>query len=73
MDEVLSNRGGTTEPAAAGNSNNSTAGWRRIDWNQEQEKYTNEPPTQPSPVEVVMIRDRLVYIKRDDQVSRRQS
>jgi hypothetical protein len=66
MDEVLSGRG-TIEPTSLRAADNS--GWRRIDWNQQVAKHSNAPAPPPSPVDVVMIRDRLVYIKRDDQVS----
>lgn len=47
-------------------SKSESDGWRIIDWNAEAD-FTL-PPTAPSPVDTVMIRDRLVYIKRDDQV-----
>jgi hypothetical protein len=42
-------------------------GWKYIDWNEEAHKNKNDAPP-PSPVEMAIIRDRLVYLKRDDQV-----
>jgi hypothetical protein len=43
--------------------------WRKMSWPREIPEDTDSTPLPPSPVDVVMIRDRLVYIKRDDQVS----
>jgi len=42
-------------------------GWRTIDWNNVNAS-SSEPIIPPSPVDVVMIRDRFVYLKRDDQL-----
>jgi hypothetical protein len=42
-------------------------GWRSIDWNAQKSKI-KQPVISPSPVDVVMVRDRLVYLKRDDQL-----
>jgi hypothetical protein len=42
-------------------------GWRSIDWNA-QKANIKQPAISPSPVDVVMVRDRLVYLKRDDQL-----
>jgi hypothetical protein len=42
-------------------------GWRSIDWNA-QKANIKQPVISPSPVDVVMVRDRLVYLKRDDQL-----
>jgi hypothetical protein len=44
-------------------------GWKRINWNSlELERNVQKLILPPSPVDIVMIRDRLVNIKRDDQV-----
>ena len=51
------------------NRNNHNHGWRCIDWASTSTTASSAtPPPPPSPVEMAMIRDRLVYIKRDDQV-----
>jgi 1-aminocyclopropane-1-carboxylate deaminase len=42
-------------------------GWRSIDWNA-QKSNIKQSVVSPSPVDVVMVRDRLVYLKRDDQL-----
>jgi hypothetical protein len=42
-------------------------GWRSIDW-KAQKSNIKQPVISPSPVDVVMVRDRLVYLKRDDQL-----
>lgn len=72
MDEVLSSRfsvNNETTTSTDANNNKKKVGWRRIDWKQEEEQDISYPAPPPSPVDVVMIRDRLVHIKRDDQVS----
>jgi hypothetical protein len=45
----------------------SGGGWRSIDW-KAQKANIKQPVISPSPVDVVMVRDRLVYLKRDDQL-----
>lgn len=45
-------------------------GWRRIDWKSRFEAWRASalPTTEGSPVEPVLIRNRLVYMKRDDRI-----
>jgi hypothetical protein len=47
-------------------SKSRNGGWRFIDWNT-QPMHVLQRAT-PSPVDTIVVRDRLVYIKRDDQV-----
>ena len=65
LDEMLSGHANVTTPAT---TDIATANqWREIDWLQEEERQAANS-TSPSPVEIQMIRDRLVYFKRDDQL-----
>lgn len=70
MNELLSG-GANGQPknisAYATQEESSAGGWRMIDWDA-QRSVTLETPIPPSPVDVAMIRDRLVYLKRDDQL-----
>jgi hypothetical protein len=56
---------GNTVTRTIGSSHN---GWKQINWNEEVDK-NNYDVLPTSPVEIVIIRDRVVYLKRDDQVS----
>jgi 1-aminocyclopropane-1-carboxylate deaminase len=49
---------------------NSKDGWRIIDWNKEAVGVLSDESkwTQPSSVDVTVIQDRLVYVKRDDHL-----
>jgi hypothetical protein len=63
MEDVINNRSFAPSSSPAETIN----GWRRISWTREVPTL-EDIPHPPSPVDVVLIRDRLVYIKRDDQV-----
>jgi 1-aminocyclopropane-1-carboxylate deaminase len=69
FDEVLNNQNFTmaVNPTTlkSGFPENPSIPWRIIDWKKEE---ANIIPTPPSPVDIVMVRDRLVYLKRDDQL-----
>jgi hypothetical protein len=59
----------TTTTAATTTATTTENGWKRIYWNSsELERNVQKLILPPSPVDIVMIRDRLVYMKRDDQV-----
>ena len=63
-----------TEGADGQEGDDSSGDWLRIDWNELTRNITtatsqnseNDPP--PSPVDIIMVRDRIVYLKRDDQL-----
>lgn len=65
LDDVLSR--GVSVSSTLTDGDNPAAGWRQIDWEAE-ERTDTEPPTPPSPVDVITVRDRLLYVKRDDQL-----
>jgi hypothetical protein len=64
MEDVINHR----NIAPSSFSTETINGWRRISWARDVPTL-DDVPQPPSPVDVVMMRDRLVYIKRDDQVS----
>jgi hypothetical protein len=74
LNEVIQSKATAAPSVDNGNNNRNhdsiprsgSAGWRSMDWHAEP-MHEMQPPT-PSPVDTVVIRDRLVYIKRDDQV-----
>ena len=48
--------------------NNDSHGWRFIDWKALFDKQPQQPASTPSPVDRILIRNRLVHVKRDDQL-----
>ena len=64
MDEVCGN---STNELLGGDYrfNENQDGWSNIDWNS---ANISPPPTDPSPVDVHLIKERVVYIKRDDKL-----
>lgn len=71
MDDVLSRRiTALAKPGVINSTTTSSDSWRHMNWKEEAEKAdTDETLTHPSPVDVISVReDRLVYVKRDDQL-----
>jgi hypothetical protein len=78
MDEFMTNLGkllDRSEEEEAQHNKSKTPkveddGWKRIDWKHRFEAWRALalPATEGSPVEPVLIRNRLVYMKRDDQI-----
>jgi len=81
MDDVVNRRVSLSAPpvpaAADGGTSADGVGWRSMDWNDSSAMIRdndNNPTTTssfhlpPSPVEVMTIGDRIVYMKRDDQL-----
>jgi 1-aminocyclopropane-1-carboxylate deaminase/D-cysteine desulfhydrase-like pyridoxal-dependent ACC family enzyme len=64
----------STESLSQNTTSSETDGWRHIDWKAEAEKFLKEQaaaeasPPPSSPVDVIVVRDRAVYLKRDDQL-----
>lgn len=60
------------QDTAAGNSSRvgtSGNGWMAIDWTSPRTNSTNQnEAVAPSRVDIVMVRDRVIYLKRDDQL-----
>jgi 1-aminocyclopropane-1-carboxylate deaminase len=56
-------KGGAAVSVAA--SSDDTRGWSVINWEKEEKSIK---PTPPSPVDIVLVRDKLIYCKRDDQL-----
>ena len=73
MNEIILNRRGPLSTATSTNSSRSD-GWRRIHWDvlstmdDDQGKSTIGLTPPPSPVDVMTIGDRVIYMKRDDQL-----
>lgn len=72
MIDLLENPPATSDFIAKNNNetndlegSDSQIGWRRMDWNR---KPLPSPLLQPSPVDTVLVRDRIVYVKRDDKL-----
>jgi hypothetical protein len=64
MEDVINNR----NVAPSSSPIETINGWRRISWTRDVPTLEDISHLPQSPVDVVMIRDRLVYVKRDDQV-----
>jgi hypothetical protein len=70
MEDLLNNdnfHGNQNVSSAAMPQESPAGGWRSIDWDALKSNI-KQSVVSPSPVDVVMVRDRLVYLKRDDQL-----